>query len=1327
MTSPEAPSTSPSVWQRWRRPVLIVGGVAALWTGVVGAWLPGWVKPRAEQAASQALGTPVRIGQIHVQPWTLVVAVDGLSVGPQATPLFQLAHAEVQASIESVWRMAPVLRHVTLVKPELWIERQSATRFNFSSVLAHLQAQPASPKTDDEPARFAVFNIALQDGVVRYTDRVLGQEHRIEQLKVGVPFVSSLPSFVAVEVQPLLSARVDGSPLEIKGQTLPFANGLRSEVKLNWDAIDVPHWLSAAQPFMPPELQVLASSGRLDTALTVQFEERKPPAVPRLAIGGQLKLSQLAMQMPHAPGLGRLQAGWDSLRIEGIDALPLEHQAQIGLVQLDGLSLHNEAPLPASADKSGARSAASAAVPALVAAAKRKAPEQPAKAEAVAAAPWQWRVAKIKLNTQRLDLQPLPSDATAAWPEAQRNGTGNGTAAAPWPAIAMLHLGVQGLDAHPQAKPASWDLTLHDEHGTTLLAQGHVQVAQQLVDAQINLSKLPLQPWLAPFAGVLKLPLQVEQGELAVQAQLMARLKASSALEPAEARLLSGHVVLSQLLAAQAAPAAAGKQGQQRQQSKVSAQAARAAKPADHLKLESLTLDGMQAQLDMGAAPALRTLSVATLDVVQLDAAVTRGPKGEWLGMAPVSADASADSATVATTGTASAGGAPANRAKPLSPTAAPSITLQSLRCQVCQLAFTDQSVSPAAHFALTQTQLQLTDLSSDLGHPFKLDLATLAQGKGRVQLKGEVRPEPLSVSARLNVAGLDLREVQPYIDPLVNIHLAAAKAQADGQLKLQMPAKGGLQAHYKGRVGLSELRVQDRVTDADFLSWQSLSLDGMELSLQDQALDANLGRIALKDFYGRIIINPDGQLNLAGIMRHQAGAEARSLTTPEPASAAASAASAAASGVASGAVTPSSAVAAPSALAASAVPSASASSPATATAAAPAAPPPTLRWQQILLSKGRVDFTDNFIKPNYSARLTQIEGDVSAVASTKPEPATVKISGAVDDAAPLLISGQLHPLGPKLYTDIEGSAKGIELTRLTPYASRYAGYAIEKGTLSVKVHYKVDGGKLEASNQIFLDQLTFGEKTDSPEATKLPVLFAVSLLKNRNGEIDINLPISGSLDDPQFSVGGIIWRVLVNLITKAVMAPFSLLSGGSDELGFVAFDAGSYELNEATRQRLDTLATKLTDRPALKLEATGRADPVADAEGLRRAHVDKLMRAAKAKATDAALDDTRIAPEERATWLLAAYKAADIKKPRNVVGLAKTLPPDEMEALLKAAAPTGPEALRALANQRGDQVKSYLANKMPPERVLLTASKVGAEGLADDKGSPSRVQFAIK
>jgi len=210
-----------------------------------------------------------------------------------------------------------------------------------------------------------------------------------------------------------------------------------------------------------------------------------------------------------------------------------------------------------------------------------------------------------------------------------------------------------------------------------------------------------------------------------------------------------------------------------------------------------------------------------------------------------------------------------------------------------------------------------------------------------------------------------------------------------------------------------------------------------------------------------------------------------------------------------------------------------------------------------------------------------------------------------------------------------------------------------------------------------------------------------------------------------------VIVKVIVNLITKAITAPFSLLAnafgGGEEELGYVEFEPGSSVLSEASTKRLDALAKALLDRPALKLEATGRADAALDEPALRRQHLDRLMRVAKAKSSGDLPDSVTIEPAERERWLEAAYKAADLKtKPRNIVGLAKSLPPDQMEALLLEAAPAGEEALRGLANQRGDRVKAYLTTQVAPDRVLLTASRLGAEGLGD-KGRPTRVGFALK
>ncbi|MGH6647231.1 DUF748 domain-containing protein [Aquabacterium sp.] len=1189
---------------------------AVIWTVLLGWWLPRWARGQVESVATQTLGTPVTLAELTVQPWTLTVGLKGLKVGPPKSELLHLPEAQIQLSLESLWRLTPVVRRVTLEKPELWIERQSAERFNFSDIAKRLQSPP-SP-TPKDPARFAVYNIRVNHGLVRYSDRVLQQEHRVEALNIGVPFVSNLPSFVSVDVQPLLEARVDGSALRVSGRTLPFTEGLRSTVDLNWRDVDLAQWMRAAKPFMPPDVSLELAKGRLDTHLTVSFEERKPPAVPSLEIKGGLKVSGLDVGWPAGGVHGR----WAALEVEGIDASPLVRKVAVASVALLGLEVDaKDRPL--------------AAKPAVAS------PAEASKQET----PWSWSIGKVRVAATSIQAE-APGGAAL-------------------PKLGPVTLSVDGLNANAKAAPAALSLAATDAHGGQIKVSGVVTPMLPQATLNVSASKLQPAPWLAALGKAVPLPLQVLAGELALNTNLSYGNDKLS--------LSKGQLQLTGLKTKTLQ-----------------------AKLADHVNLAGLDVQGLEAQVGLApTAMGLQSLALASVTLDQLDAQATRDAEGRW-GMQPKPIPSNANTA---------------KQEPQAKPENMPAIKVGEVRCKACKVLVDDQTVSPAARLSLHQAELGLKNLSSDLGQVMGFDLSGLGQSNGRLKLSGEVRVQPLMVRSQLAIANLDLRGVQPYVAPYLNVALVSAKASMNGKLEVAAATGQGagqdtqaVNARYQGRLALSDLRTQDSVNQADFLRWRALSLDGLDVNWKAGALNADLGRIALDDFYGRLIINPNGKLNLSELVKHEAGAESRSLTTPQDTT------------------QPAPRAAAP--VAAAAMPASAAS----AVASSPALAGMNLRWQGIKLSKGRIDFTDNFIKPNYSARLTQVEGDVSAVASSKPEPATVKISGNVDDSAPLLITGQLHPLGPRLYTDIQGSAKGIELTRLTPYAGRYAGYAIEKGTLSVTVHYKVDNGKLEAQNQIFLDQLTFGDKVDSPDATSLPVQFAVSLLKNNRGEIDVSLPVSGSLDDPEFSVGGIVWRVIVNLVTKAVTAPFSLLAGGGqDELGFVPFAPGDDDLSDAARQRLDTLVSKLKDRPQVKLEATGRADPALDEEGLRQRHVLRLMRQAKAKATEQSFASTVISPEERDQWLSAAYQSADIKKPRNLVGLAKTLPPAEMEALLKASAPVDAAGLLTLANRRGDRVKAYLVSKLSPERVLLTASKVSTDQLPDDKGPTTRVQFALK
>lgn len=1220
---------------RWlRRTLVVLVGLALLWTVIGGWWLPRFLQPRIEATASDALGAPLKLDRIEISPWKLEAGVLGLHLGPPDAPWLRVAELRADVSIASLWRLAPVLDRVLVREPQIRLERLAADRYNVTPMLEALARRPAGPK-DDEPARFAVYNIRIEDGLIQLADRVTSTEHRIESLRIGVPFVSNLPSHVAIDVEPLLDAVVNGSRLHVQGKTQPFHDGQRSTIAVDWQQIDVPRWVGALAPLLPQRLPVDVGGGRLDLALNVAFEQIPAPAPPRLRVSGDLSLTQLQASLPDQG----IALALDRLAVQGLDLQPLARNATVATVQIQAPKV--QVDLPRLLAKPQAAGPDRLELSAPVAAAS--AASTPRSAAEAAPKAWQWRIGQVDLAEGQVLLRD------PAWPQGQL--------------VSPITVGLKGLDGAADAPPATLALALADAHGARLQADGQIVPATQGARLKADVGGLKPLPWLAPWQSLL--PVQLIDASLSMQAVAET---GSDGWAVSDAAL--------RLTGLQLQPAG----------SKVD----RGKAAADRLVLPQLAVAGFQAQGRRGE-PIAAQLASLTLEGLNLKA--TRDERGAiaWVPPAVPRREAPAT--------TAGDGGPP------------PRWQIGELRCSGCALSFSDRSVTPTAAFGVARTDLSLRKLDSDLTQTLSFELATQVLNGGRIKASGTARPQPLALRSRLDVSALDLRMLQPYLEPRVNLSLVSAKASAAGELRLEGTAREAVStARWRGRVALNEVRALDQLNQAEFLRFKGLQLDGADLGWQPSALEADLGEVALDDFYGRVIVNADGRLNLLGIAKRAGEEGLRSLTTPE-------------AGAAAQAPTPSPTPE---------VASAPASAPAVAASApAPGAPPPQLRWRAIRLAGGVVDFTDNFIRPNYSAKLTDIGGEVSALAWNDPQPATVKISGKVDGSAPLEIGGSMHPLGPRLATDITASARGIDITRLTAYSGRYAGYGIEKGTLSVKVRYKIENGKLEAENNLYLDQLTFGDKVDSPSALKLPVLLAVSLLKDRNGVIDIDLPISGSLDDPKFSIGGIIVRVIVNLITKAITAPFSLLAsafgGGGQELGYVEFAAGSSELGDASRQRLDTLAKALNDRPGLKLEATGRADPAVDEAALRAQHLDRLMRVAKARSTGELPDSVKIEPAERGRWLEAAYKAADLKeKPRNLVGFARSLPPAEMEALLLKSAPAGEGPLRALADQRGDRVKAYLAAKVPPERVLLTASRLGAEGI-EDKGGSARVGFALK
>uniref|UniRef100_UPI0025F47E46 DUF748 domain-containing protein n=1 Tax=uncultured Xylophilus sp. TaxID=296832 RepID=UPI0025F47E46 len=394
--------------------------------------------------------------------------------------------------------------------------------------------------------------------------------------------------------------------------------------------------------------------------------------------------------------------------------------------------------------------------------------------------------------------------------------------------------------------------------------------------------------------------------------------------------------------------------------------------------------------------------------------------------------------------------------------------------------------------------------------------------------------------------------------------------------------------------------------------------------------------------------------------------------------------------------------------------------------------PPAVLSFGPTRIVNGRVQFTDRLVKPSYTASLSELNGRLGAFASAppadgQPQMAALELKGKAEGTASLEIAGRLNPLARPLALDITGQVRDLDLPALSPYSVKYVGHGIERGKLSMDVAYQVQpDGRLTARNSLVLRQLTFGEPVDGAPAS-LPVRLATALLADRNGVIDLDLPISGSLNDPQFSLGPVIGKALANLVLRAVTSPFTLLAkafGGGPAAAQeteVAFAPGSAELSEAARAQLDGVARALIDRPSLQLTVVGTASLEAEREGFRRERLRQLTRFEKrrglleaqaaAGTADApsrpAVADIVVTDREYPALLRQIYARTDMPKPRNALGLPRDVPLAEMEALLMAQVDVDEEAARTLAVRRGGAVRDYLAGRgVPTDRLFLGASR---------------------
>lgn len=1252
----------------WRRLGWGAAAVVALW---LLTWLsfPWAAKQLIEKQGSQALGRALTVGKVEFSPWTMELSLHDLALAGadgQPEPQVSIARIYIDAELSSLLRWGPVVDAIQLDSPHIRLAQLEPGKLDIQDILDKLGADKKEDSSGDLP-RFALYNIEISDGRLALQDKVAGADHLLKDLQLKLPFVSSLPSKRQVKVQPELSFDLNGSRFASEAQSTPFAQDRKTAATLTVHDLDLKPYL----PYWPASLPLKLQDAMLQARIDVAFEQHTDSVV---RLSGKVQATGAKLQ--DLAGKDWLQ--WEALEIDLADVQPLAGVVKLGRVSLQKPSLalrldangqllkfpepakptaDSAAPAPAQASAAVPAAAADPAAPdASTAAAAAASQGAQAAAPAAAAGPTPWKIEVAQWDVQQGQVSWTDETLKPAAEVKVRDLALSGRQVT-WPMQGDSQfegrLALAGFEGASHARLSG--------HGT--LEVGQVGVVLEGVPFEVG------RAYVSQF----------------LQPLLRARAEGTAGLAWNKGRLFAvvpELAVQNLSLGEDKTPLAAWKR----------------------LAVENARVDMTQ-----------RTVHTELLQLDAPQVKVSRDRKGQWmyeswLRKAPVK-----DAAVAPKPKTGGAGAA-----EP-----AWTVLAEQTRIRDGVVLLEDGQAPRPVRVGLSSLNLDVKGLDSRMGKaPIDIKLSTQllpvntrgllrpSKTDGKLDFTGQLHLAPqMAAEGRVQAQRLPLHLFESYMDGVVNMRMLSALASFDGKVRYA-DAGGSPSVQVQGNAGLHDVYVQtvhrtgtaEKTTmeaGEDLLRWKQLQLTGLALDMQPRKpLSVQVQKTLLRDFFARVVVQPNGRLNLQDL----AGAPD---TEVADASAGGDAEAQKVESKTGGTNTASVQVA-----------------PA---ATAPDPMAPRIVVGPVELKGGTVKFSDFFIKPNYTADLTELSGSLSAFSSVAPaagQPpsmADLSIQGVAQSTASLDISGKLNPLVKPLALDITGKVRDLELPPLSPYSVKYAGHGIERGKLSVDVRYEVQpNGMLTASNKLVLHQLTFGDAVQGAPAS-LPVKLAVALLADSHGVIDLDLPISGSLNDPQFRLAPVIFKIIGNIIRKAITAPFALLAGafGGDEKGGgdVKFPAGVATLDAEAKSQLEKIAKSLKDRPALKLTVAGSASTAQEAQGWKAANLKaQIANQGKGDEDDAALSD-----KERDSRLKSIYRKADIEKPRNMVGLSKSLPPEEMRKLLVEQLPLPPTAMQELAAARAMAVRSYLGQQgIDMARLFLGDSK------ADGKEAGAKAQLSL-
>lgn len=1134
---------------RLRKLLIWLAGAICLYAVIGFFAVPALVKRQAVAHVDRELGHKLELGDVRFNPFTLTARIDGFALS-EATgaKLVAFEHLFVNFQAISLLRRTWTFDAIELDAPDIRFELRQDGRHNFSTLLDKLK-KPA-PEPDTPIPRLTIASIRVNDGRLDVADLPAGADARLslQPISFELTALSTLPS----ETSPYkLSARTtDGEVLQWGGDiTLnPFASTGKLALQ-QWKVATLDRLLGN-------RIGLHSATGQID--LSIDYRAAFVQGQPSLTLSNaSLTLADLSLVAtdgaPALIGAGKVivTGGQFDLaqRTLGVERVGIEGAA-ISLVIADDGRPNWAALLPSTGSVAPTESPHPGSDAGPAAATSAPAP---------AHGPWQFKLGQLDATAVALSYSDrrAPGATSIAFKQGK---LGLGMA---------LEAGQQGVAATLSDLTFSASDVAADRLGDKFGVQ-----SLQLLLSSLKLGTVADQPQMgaeglkftiAKATGTTdKRSVRIDAANLAAAGIDLALDKDTSGLSAAT---VSGPTLDAQGLGA------------------------KADNTKELVELRSISLGAKQLRAALAPTADINTDGLR----VALDTLVVRESDGSAMAARLRKLEATGGSASAAKRNVmferilladgyastsyapdgrlnwerliarllppAASSGAPAPSAQTAASEAAWNIAAKIVEADNFGATFTDARAQPPLAVVVQNVKARLRNFDTRGKAPTGVELTGGIMDRGKFQLAGTVEPASFAADIKLKLEGISLAPAQPFLAQYARLKIVSGLLSAEGRLRYGKPGQAGAQIVYEGELGLDKLDVQESDPLQPFLALGSLRAAQAKFTLAPNSLD--VPDLRLDRLVTKLLIAEDQSINLVKVLRTApstpAGPVAQSVAEAKPAT--------------------------------------------EATEQADAFP---VSIGRIRIDRSELEFADLSLRPRlFSTRMHELKGVITGVSTSRDSRARLELDARVDEFGAATIRGSINPFRPRAYTEVDLDFRNIAMTNLSPYSSKFAGYQIASGQMTINLQYRVKNSGLQGNNRIILDNLQLGSRVESPTAMNLPLEFAIAILKDSNGRIDIGLPVTGSLDDPQFSIAGLVWKAIGNLITNIVTAPFRALAslfgaGQNEQLGTIEFDPGSDALRPPERQKLRTVAEALQKRPQLKLTIKPTYAVAADRDAMK-------------------------------------------------------------------------------------------------------------------------------